>query len=67
MHLFHRWKIVRDTGITVYSQCKMCGKRRVTQYGGFQPIDRHWVKTGEWQRFDNPPKGTPRIVTRPED
>lgn len=49
MHLWHRWATVLDTGKTVYERCTYCGKRRVRQgEGGYQPIDRGWVLTGEW-------------------
>ena len=44
---FHKWKIVRDTGKTVYRQCELCPKRDVFQRsGGYQPIDRNWMKNG---------------------
>lgn len=44
LHLWHRWKVRRDTCKTVYEECVSCGKRRVWQHpGGHQPIDQHWV------------------------
>jgi len=47
------WETVRDTGITQY-QVHPSGKRRAVQQhgGGYQPIDRGWVDTGEWTAFD---------------
>ena len=42
------WRTARDTGITRY-QVNGRGDRRVVQRpGGYQPIDRRWLATGEW-------------------
>lgn len=54
-HVFggHYWRTVKRTGVNVYRQCVICGKRdgyrdpdkRTT---GYQPLDRHWVHTSVW-------------------
>lgn len=42
------WVAVRDTGKTRY-QVHPSGRRRVRQRpGGYQPIDRRWLESGEW-------------------
>jgi len=63
MHLFHRWETIKDTRETQYQRCSVCGKRRVTQWGGgYQPIDYYWLETGEWQVMTVPAGDT--AVTR---
>lgn len=50
------WKIIRDNGKTCYMQNSVTGERRVSQSpGGYQPIDKGWVKTGNWTPMGNPP------------
>ena len=43
---FRKWVIVKDTGKHHYEEYKKCGKRRivVVMSGGYQPIDRNWVR-----------------------
>jgi hypothetical protein len=43
--MFHKWKVDRDTGITVYKRCLKCGKRVIEQRisGGYQPIDKKYI------------------------
>lgn len=47
---WHRWKAVRDTGFTVYQECRKCKERRVWQKGCgvYQPVDWSWLESGEW-------------------
>jgi hypothetical protein len=46
---WHKKRLMRDTGFTRYYQCLQCERRWYTQgTGGYQPIDRHWIETGEW-------------------
>lgn len=48
----HRGRTVRDTGFTRYRECATCGTRWITQgRGGYQPIDRRWLRTGEWSNW----------------
>ncbi len=56
-HPFHRWATVKDTGVYLYEHCTTCGERRAYRHaggGGYQPIDRQWVTTGEWFSWHNP-------------
>ena len=42
--LFHRWRVVRDTGFTVYSECLDCESRKIKQPPtGYQPINTDWL------------------------
>lgn len=43
--IWHRWKIVKDTGAVKYSECKDCGSRiaRSTNYG-YQPLNHRWLE-----------------------
>ena len=42
--LFHRWRVVHDTGFTVYAECSDCNLRKVTQpRTGYQPINADWL------------------------
>ena len=42
--LFHRWRVVHDTGFTVYAECLDCESRKVTQPPtGYQPINADWL------------------------
>ena len=57
---FHKWEIVKNTGVTHYLACN-CGKRKIdTCVGmsncGHQPIDEEWVETGKWHVMGPPPK-----------
>jgi hypothetical protein len=65
----HKWETARSTGHYLYQECRTCHYRRVRRaYGtwGYQPIDRQWLKTGDWTR---PEKLTfapqPTNATRP--
>ena len=41
---FHRYKVDRDTGFTIYKRCLRCGKRVIEQRtGGHQPIDKEYL------------------------
>jgi hypothetical protein len=42
--LFHKWKKVKDTGATIYWECKRCGKKEIisTEFG-YQPIDTSFL------------------------
>ena len=40
----HKYKVIIDTGKTQYLECR-CGDRTIRQkHGGYQPIDRGWLK-----------------------
>lgn len=43
--LWHRWRLVKDTGLTKYHQCVDCGARIAQQpHGsGYQPMNMRWV------------------------
>ena len=42
---FHRWTLVRDTGITKYYSCKDCTARKVVQINNvYQPINENWLR-----------------------
>jgi hypothetical protein len=42
------WRVVRDTGVHRYLE-HPSGRRRIDRVRlGHQPIDRHWLATGEW-------------------
>lgn len=46
------WRTVRDNGKTVYQINHRNGKRRAWQRpGGYQPIDQHWINTGQWSTY----------------
>lgn len=50
----HRRYIVRDTGVTLYWRCTRCGERfagRKPGTTGHQPIDYHWLETGEFTEW----------------
>lgn len=54
------WEVVRDTGATIYRQNTITGARSASRItGGHQPIDRHWLETGEWSPPPKPPCGGP--------
>jgi len=43
-HFIHRWKLVRDTGVTHYLECEKCNKRTYKQHQScYQPVDWDWV------------------------
>lgn len=51
----HRDDIVRDTYIHEYRRCRRCGGRQIRVVGrGSQPVDTHWLKTGEWRKTRPP-------------
>jgi len=42
--IWHRWVLKKDTGFTIYHECKDCGARVAKQQeDGYQPIDHDWV------------------------
>ena len=42
---FHKWRIDKDTGFTIYKECIKCGKRDIEQgEGGYQPIDYSYLE-----------------------
>ena len=42
--LFHRWRVVHDTGFTIYAECLDCESRKFTQPPtGYQPINTDWL------------------------
>jgi len=44
-HFIHRWKLAHIIDRTVYEECQVCHKRKVTQYfKGYQPIDKEWLE-----------------------
>lgn len=51
---FHRWCEVRNTFIHSYQVCSVCNmrriERRVAPGMAHQPIDSHWLETGEWNK-----------------
>lgn len=49
------WKTVRDTGVHLYQQNQRTGARRVLRGGDNEPVDTHWVATGEWWKPSAPP------------
>ncbi len=56
---FHSWKLVKDTGLNKYYECR-CGKRKVDYPPegagfGYQPVDFGWVTTGKWTKAGPPP------------
>jgi hypothetical protein len=57
----HSLRTVLDNGYTAYRECirEGCDHRRAVQYGygGHQPIDRGWLRTGkfiDWSRVQLP-------------
>lgn len=54
---FHRWILACWTGIHRYEACAKCGTRRIrrTAAGGYQPVDRRWLETGEFESFRTAP------------
>ncbi|HYD87157.1 MAG TPA: hypothetical protein VEA80_06770 [Vitreimonas sp.] len=51
----NEWEDVRDTGVHLYQRNRRTGKRRVLRGGPNQPIDTHWLETGEWFSSKPPP------------
>ena len=53
----HKWVVVRKVGIHTYSACRKCGRRKVEAKSdaGYQPVDHHWLITGEYSKPINPP------------
>lgn len=52
IHWYHE---IKNTGLHSYQQCR-CGKRRIISgSGGYQPVDRDWVRTGRWSIVSPPP------------
>jgi len=50
------WRTVRDTGVHFYQENAITGARRVLRRdGGYQPVDRAWLRTGDWSRPGPPP------------
>jgi hypothetical protein len=56
----HSYATVLDCRSHEYAACSRCAKRkvRIKVYGGYFPIDRHWLATGEWRP---PPKVPPSL------
>lgn len=44
-YFFHKWKILKDTGYTVYRECEKCKARQILQppAGGYQAVNWDWV------------------------
>lgn len=65
---WHHYQCVKDTGKHAYEVCQRCQKRRirVVYAGGYQPIDRRWLETGEWAVM-RPPPGARSGVQSPDD
>jgi hypothetical protein len=53
------WRLVEDTGCWRYEVNTVTGARRIvpTCTGGYQPVDRDWLRTGEWTKPGKPPFG----------
>lgn len=51
--LFHRWTVALSTGVHRYEACAKCATRRIirTVAGGYQPVDRGWLETGQFESF----------------
>lgn len=45
-----RWKTVRDTGVFLYQENAVTGRRRVRRYrpDGYQPVNQRWLDGGRW-------------------
>jgi hypothetical protein len=43
--LWHRWRLVEDTGANAYHECRRCGSRFVRSIEGadYQPLDIAWL------------------------
>jgi hypothetical protein len=53
---FHKWKIDKDTGFTIYRRCMKCGKKEIKQRGGgYQPIDKTYLEEGDFSETRFPP------------
>lgn len=60
------WKTVLDTGVHRYQVNTKTGKRRVRgSSAGYQPINQHWIETGEW--IGNPMAPAPRSDVKRSD
>jgi hypothetical protein len=68
---FHRWELVRHTGVHSYVRCKRCGERRINKVAhALQPVDSGWLKTGEWTprpTFPPPKPSDAASSARPKD
>jgi len=43
--ILHKWNTEKDTSFTKYQRCLKCGQKRIIQgIGGYQPIDRSYLK-----------------------
>lgn len=53
----HWHRIVHDTGVHFYGECR-CGSRKVNRVrDGWQPVNRAWLEGGAWdQRPTRPPR-----------
>lgn len=58
------WRVMRDTGAVIYWQNDVTGERSYARTGGHQPIDEHWLRTGEWSPPSTPPSGPTGIFPR---
>lgn len=46
----HKYVLERDTGLHMYMRCRRCNGRKImrTQASGYQPVDQHWLITGQF-------------------
>lgn len=55
----HSYELMKNCTVTRYYKCKRCNTRTYTIRGGcFQPLDRQWLRGGNWQKMT--PPSTPR-------
>jgi hypothetical protein len=69
MFHIHKYNVIYGfEDVATYQQCR-CGKRRYVQYGtNVEPVNEHWLKTGEISdesksRIPRPPHD-PFLITR---
>lgn len=63
----HWYRIVHDTGVHSYGECR-CGHRKVYRHGGrHQPVHTTWLKGGPWERTIYPPPPPPKTRERRSD
>lgn len=64
----HSYKLVRDTGVHGYFECKRCSNRvvkRAKGSKGFQPIDKRWLNHLPPKKLKKPSRGS--IVRKVQD
>jgi hypothetical protein len=67
---FFAWRTVKDTGVNVYQQNAVTGRRRVLRApgSGYQPVDTRWLAGGDWSSPTAPPVGpSPILPSRQEE